>query len=97
MLSRLGWVGYILFMTAANKYRATLVIVSSLRNVISFGMNFGVFPFIDARGYFGTFTIFAGLIIFFGLWAIPMAIWGKRMRHFTERWARKPNSTEARF
>jgi hypothetical protein len=35
--------------------------------------------------------------MFFGLMAIPMAIYGKRMREYTQKWAKKPNATIAHY
>lgn len=52
--------------------------VTALRNVISFGISFGVYGFIDLHGYIGTFAILAGLTTFIGLGIIPT--WSESIR-----------------
>jgi hypothetical protein len=49
--------------------------VTALRNVISFGISFGVYDFIDLQGFFGTFGILGGVTGVIGLGIIP--VWGK--------------------
>jgi hypothetical protein len=64
-------------------YRSLLVMVTALRNIVSFGMSFGVYKFIDDQGFSGTFGIFGGVTALFGLGLIPVWVYGKRMRaHF---------------
>jgi hypothetical protein len=65
------------------QYRSLLVMVTALRNVVSFGMSFGVFHFIDEQGFSGTFVIFVDFTGFIGLGLIPVWVYGKRIRkHF---------------
>jgi hypothetical protein len=60
-----------------------LVMVTALRNVVSFGMSFGVYNFIDHQGFSGTFGIFGGVTFALGLGVIPVWVYGKRIRaHF---------------
>ena len=65
-----------------------LVVICAFRGIISFGVTYGIAPFIANAGYDGAFNTFAGLTAAFGLLAIPIFIWGKKIRGFTGRWAK---------
>ena len=54
--------------------------VTALRNVVSFGMSFGVYMFIDEQGFVGTFGIFGGITAAVGLFLIPVWMYGKAIR-----------------
>jgi hypothetical protein len=57
--------------------------VTALRNIVSFGMSFGVYKFIDDLGFSGTFGVFGGATAVCGLGLIPVWVYGKRIRaHF---------------
>jgi len=49
--------------------------VTAFRNIISFGISFGVYGFIDLQGFIGTFGILGGILGAIGLGIIP--VWGK--------------------
>ncbi|KAH7018028.1 major facilitator superfamily domain-containing protein [Microdochium trichocladiopsis] len=57
-----------------------LIIICAFRGIISFGVSFGITPFIENNGYDGAFNTFGGLTAALGLMAIPMYIWGKKIR-----------------
>lgn len=62
-------------MQSLKHYSPLLVMVSALRNIISFGISFGVYDFIDLQGFIGTFGILGGVTAGIGLGIIP--VWGK--------------------
>jgi hypothetical protein len=62
--------------------RSLLVQVTALRNIISFGISFGVYGFIDLQGFIGTFGILGGLMGVVGLGLIPVWIYGTRIRQY---------------
>ncbi|KAF4974423.1 hypothetical protein FZEAL_8666 [Fusarium zealandicum] len=64
-----------------------LVIICAFRGVISFGVSYGISPFIEGTGYAGSFGVFGALTGVFGLLGIPIFIWGKKIRRFTGRWS----------
>lgn len=70
-----------------------LVVICAFRGIISFGVSYGIAPFIETAGYDGSFAAYGGLTALFGLMAIPIYIWGKKIRAFTGRFA-KDNHTE---
>ncbi|KAF1808142.1 MFS general substrate transporter [Eremomyces bilateralis CBS 781.70] len=55
-----------------NMAGSLLVVVSALRNIISFGISFGVYGFIDLQGFIGTFGILGGVSGAIGLGIIPV-------------------------
>ncbi|KAH6889827.1 putative MFS transporter [Thelonectria olida] len=65
-----------------------LVIICAFRGVISFGVSYGVAPFIEKNGYDVAFGTFGGLTAAMGLLGIPVYIWGKQIRQFTGRFTR---------
>ncbi|KAJ9610631.1 hypothetical protein H2200_005408 [Cladophialophora chaetospira] len=65
-----------------------LIVICAFRGIISFGVSYGIAPFIDTAGYDGAFGAFGGLTAAFGLLAIPIFIWGKKIRAFTGRFAK---------
>jgi hypothetical protein len=65
-----------------------LVVICAFRGIISFGVSYGIAPFIEVAGYDGSFATYAGLTGLFGLLAIPIYIWGKNIREFTSRFAK---------
>ncbi|KAJ5636527.1 uncharacterized protein N7484_009840 [Penicillium longicatenatum] len=64
-----------------------LIIICAFRGIISFGVSYGISPFIDRSGYYGAFSTFGGLTAALGLLGIPVFIWGKKIREFTGRFA----------
>lgn len=67
----------------------SLVVITAFRGFVSFGVSYGVAAFIEDAGYDGAFGAYAALTAFFGLLAIPIFMYGKRIRKFTGRWAIK--------
>ncbi|KAL4878101.1 major facilitator superfamily domain-containing protein [Aspergillus karnatakaensis] len=65
-----------------------LVIICAFRGIISFGTSYGTVPFVDRSGYDGAFGTFGGLTAALGLCALPVFIWGKRIREVTGKWAK---------
>jgi hypothetical protein len=65
-----------------------LIVICAFRGIISFGVSYGIAPFIETAGYDGSFAVFGALTGAFGLLAIPVYIWGKKIRGFTGRFAR---------
>jgi len=57
-----------------------LIIVCAFRGVISFGVTFGITPFIENEGYDGAFNTFGGLTGALGLIAVPLYFFGKQIR-----------------
>ncbi|KAL4731651.1 hypothetical protein ACLX1H_000628 [Fusarium chlamydosporum] len=64
-----------------------LVIICAMRGVMSFGVSYGISPFIDRNGYDGAFAVFGGLTGAFGVIGIFIFIFGKRIRQYTGKWA----------
>lgn len=67
---------------------SVLILISAIRNIASFGIGYGVQPFIEARGVQITMGTFAGIIGGIGVMGIPVYICGKLIRKFTVRVAR---------
>lgn len=65
-----------------------LVIICAFRGIISFGVSYGIAPFIAKDGYTGAFGVFGGLTGVLGLLGVPIYIWGKQIRAFTGRFAK---------
>ncbi|WAO96417.1 Hypothetical protein NCS54_01409000 [Fusarium falciforme] len=63
-----------------------LVIICAFRGIISFGVSYGISPFIEKNGYDGAFGTFGGLTGALGLLGIPIYIWGKQIRRITGRY-----------
>lgn len=66
-----------------------LVVITALRGFVSFGTSYGVARFIETDGYDGTFGTYAGLTALFGLFGIPVFLYGKKIRAYTGKWAMK--------
>ncbi|KAJ5474994.1 hypothetical protein N7539_008060 [Penicillium diatomitis] len=64
-----------------------LIIICAFRGIISFGVSYGIQPFIDEKGYDGAFGTFGALTAVFGLLGIPVFIWGRRIRQITGKYA----------
>ncbi|KAI1625939.1 serine/threonine kinase 16 [Exophiala viscosa] len=57
-----------------------LIGVTFVRNIIAAGIVFATGPWIDSLGLYNTFVSLGCLSLFFTLLAVPMIIWGKKMR-----------------
>lgn len=66
-----------------------LVVITALRGFVSFGTSYGVAKFVETSGYDGSFGTYGGLTAAIGLLGIPIFIYGKQIRKFTERWVAK--------
>ncbi|KAJ5623686.1 hypothetical protein N7490_012291 [Penicillium lividum] len=64
-----------------------LIIICAFRGIISFGVSYGISPFVDRNGYDGAFNTFGGLTAALGLLGIPVFIWGKKIRELTGKYA----------
>ncbi|KAF4551080.1 Hypothetical protein D9617_14g075360 [Elsinoe fawcettii] len=60
-----------------------LVIICAFRGIISFGVSYGIAPFIENAGYDGAFGAFGGLTALFGLLGLPIFWYGKSIRRLT--------------
>ncbi|KAK6836509.1 hypothetical protein PG987_007004 [Apiospora arundinis] len=65
-----------------------LIIICAFRGIISFGVSYGITPFIETAGWDGAFGAFGAMTAFFGLMGIPIYIWGKQIRQFTGRFTK---------
>ena len=66
-----------------------LVVLSSVANVASFGVSFGIMPWIRSQGHANADIEIGVLIAVVGCVAIPIAFWGKKMRQqIHERWGK---------
>lgn len=63
-----------------------LIIICAFRGIISFGVSYGISPFIEARGYDGAFATFGGLTAALGLLGVPVFVWGRKIRGVTGRY-----------
>lgn len=63
-----------------------LMIVNGLKNIVAFGFLYGVLPWITEAGYRDAFGTQAGIFVLIMALAIPLAIFGERLRHITGQW-----------
>lgn len=60
-----------------------LIIICAFRGIISFGVSYGITPFIEEKGYDGAFAVFGGLTAAFGVLGVGVYVWGKKIREVT--------------
>ncbi|KAJ5355392.1 uncharacterized protein N7496_012604 [Penicillium cataractarum] len=60
-----------------------LIIICAFRGIISFGVSYGISPFIERNGYDGAFATFGGLTAALGLLGVPVFVWGRKIRAVT--------------
>ncbi|KAL2832206.1 major facilitator superfamily domain-containing protein [Aspergillus pseudoustus] len=65
---------------------ALVIVVGALRNIVGFGITYGVVSFVEASGFLGCFGTYAGLLGGISLAGIPLYIYGKQLRGRMERW-----------
>lgn len=53
---------------------------------MAFGFLYGVIPWVTEAGYIDTFGTQAGIYVLIMSLAIPVIIWGQKMRHVTAQW-----------
>lgn len=74
-----------------------VIIIGAFRNIVGFGLSYGVNGFVAAVGYKVCFGVYAALIGGFFLAGSPFYLWGPQMRAAMNRmpirhdWSRKSN------
>ena len=63
-----------------------LLLVNGLKNIVAFGILYGVLPWVTEAGYVKVYVTQAGIYVLIMLLAIPLALFGQRLRHTTARW-----------
>jgi hypothetical protein len=63
-----------------------LLLVNGLKNIVAFGFLYGVVPWVTKVGYVDAFGTQAGVFVAILALAIPLSIYGERMRHKTSQW-----------
>ncbi|KAK5112425.1 hypothetical protein LTR85_011534 [Meristemomyces frigidus] len=63
-----------------------LLLVNGLKNIVAFGFLYGVLPWVTEAGYVKVYGTQAGIYVLVMLLAIPLAVFGQRLRHITARW-----------
>ncbi|KAK4889491.1 hypothetical protein LTR28_002761, partial [Elasticomyces elasticus] len=63
-----------------------LLLVNGLKNIVAFGFLYGVIPWVAKVGYVGSFGAQAGIFVAIMALAIPLSIFGQRIRHRVGQW-----------
>lgn len=63
-----------------------LELVNGLKNIVAFGFLYGVVPWVTETGYVNAFGTQAGIYVLIMLLAIPVIIFGQKIRHTTAQW-----------
>lgn len=63
-----------------------LLLVNGLKNVVAFGFLYGVVPWVSEAGYIDAFGTQAGIYVAIMVLAIPLVLFGRRIRHRSGRW-----------
>ncbi|KAK4982407.1 hypothetical protein LTR66_009282 [Elasticomyces elasticus] len=63
-----------------------LLLVNGLKNIVAFGFLYGVIPWVAKVGYVGSFGAQAGIFVAIMALAIPLSIFGERIRHRAGQW-----------
>lgn len=63
-----------------------LELVNGLKNIVAFGFLYGVVPWVTETGYINAFGAQAGIYVLIMLLAVPVIIFGKRLRHASATW-----------
>lgn len=63
-----------------------LTLVVGLKNVVCFGFLYAIVPWVDEVGYVAAFGTMAGVYVAVCALAIPVALYGQRIRHVTAEW-----------
>lgn len=78
---------YLAAMTEQSSSLAAMTVVSVLRDLISFGMSYGVNDFALKCGYLTSFSVYGMLVMVFGLFVIPIYMYGDFLRkNFQQLW-----------
>lgn len=57
-----------------------------MQNIVCFGFLYGIVPWISEAGYVKAFGTQAGVYVLIMLLAVPLALFGHRIRHATAQW-----------
>lgn len=63
-----------------------LLLVNGLKNIVAFGFLYGVVPWVMEVGYEATFWTQAAIFLFIMALAVPLSIFGERIRHTSAQW-----------
>ena len=63
-----------------------LLLINGLKNVVAFGFLYGVVPWVTKAGYVEVFGTQAGVFVAIIALAIPLSLFGRRIRHATAQW-----------
>lgn len=63
-----------------------LELVNGLKNIVAFGFLYGVLPWVTETGYINAFGAQAGIYVLIMLLAVPVILFGQRIRHASARW-----------
>lgn len=63
-----------------------LELVNGLKNIVAFGFLYGVVPWVTETGYVNAFGAQAGIYVAIMSLAVPVVVFGKRLRHASARW-----------
>ncbi|EME38989.1 hypothetical protein DOTSEDRAFT_57289 [Dothistroma septosporum NZE10] len=63
-----------------------LTLVVGMKNVVAFGVLYGVVPWVDSVGYVKAFGTQAGIFVAIMMLGVPLVIWGQQIRDVTARW-----------
>ncbi|PSK42888.1 hypothetical protein B9Z65_6842 [Elsinoe australis] len=70
-----------------------LVIICAFRGIISFGVSYGIAPFIETAGFDGAFGAFGGMTALFGMGFGGIFFCGKAIRRYTGRFIKDATTT----
>lgn len=63
-----------------------LLLVNGLKNIVAFGFLYGVVPWVMEVGYEAAFWTQAAIFLFIMALAVPLTIFGERIRHTSAQW-----------
>ncbi|KAF2104890.1 MFS general substrate transporter [Rhizodiscina lignyota] len=63
-----------------------LLLVNGLKNIVAFGFLWGVVPWVTEVGYVASFWTQAAIFLFIMALAIPLSIFGEKIRHTSAQW-----------
>ncbi|PKS08475.1 hypothetical protein jhhlp_004858 [Lomentospora prolificans] len=74
-----------------------LVVICAIRGILSFGTSYGVQPFIELRGYDGSFLIYGILTGVIGALGIPVYFFSAQIRAYCSRFAVRSSETKPTY
>lgn len=69
---------YLAATTEPSRSLAAMTVVSVIRDLVSFGMSYGVVGFTASVGYFTSFGVYGALVGIFGLLTIPVYMYNRK-------------------